>query len=235
MKLSRLSVLIALGTLGVLVLSAAARGHTNEGNDWYFWGSTYKGDPPPNESKRLDPVNIIFYKGGGLVEKSDVGAHITDDWRYGTMKSRICQTAQRMYWRELRGQRTSDRQDMHRMTTCLRQYHTRLWDDWEHSKITNHSRYQWMVGGIHHERVKGKLNCSWPSLNTPVCTFAGTHKIDRDWDKVRVEAVKAMDRHCTTRHWKYHPGAHRTYQGYTNSGWIARISMRHVSAGCGGA
>ena len=37
------------------------------------------------------------------------------------------------------------------------------------------------------------------------------------------------------RRWKFHPGAARTYQGYTNAGYIARISMRQRTDGCQGA
>jgi hypothetical protein len=178
-------------------------------------------------------VNLIFYRGRGEKSNSVVGAHIADDWRYGDMRSRVCKAAQRMIWRNLRGRTTSDKQDFHRMTNCPgRQFHFRGWDDQEHSRLVgDHPRNQWIVGGIHHEKLKLKI-CGRGFARGP-CGF--THKIDRDWDRVRVEAVKAMSRHCSYRRWRHHPGADRPHQNYTNSGFLARISLRHVSAGCRGA
>jgi len=79
------------------------------------------------------------------------------------------------------------------------------------------------VGGIHHEKIEMKKPC---------CV---THSIDRDWDTVRIQAVKAMKTHCSYRRWRYPPGARGRFQGYFNSGFIARISLRHRSNGCQGA
>ena len=80
-----------------------------------------------------------------------------------------------------------------------------------------------MVGGIHHEN-RGLLKVG-----------EGAHKPDRDWDVVRFQAVKNMKRHCSHPRWRFHPGAKREYQEIDNSGYIARISLRHTSDGCAGA
>jgi hypothetical protein len=61
------------------------------------------------------------------------------------------------------------------------------------------------------------------------------HKIDRDWDQVRYEMVRAMHAHCAVARWRYHPGADNEFQGFDNSGFIARLSLHHVSdGGCDG-
>jgi hypothetical protein len=221
---------VAATACAVVALSATAQvaqGHMSRNDDWYFHGSTYKEMPPVAENRK-DPVNLIFYRGRGDKTNAVVGAHISDDWRYGDMSSRFCKESQRMVWRDIRGNRISDKQDFHRMTYCFgRQFHFRAWDDYEHAKIAgDHPRYQWVVGGIHHEKMRPKW-CGRGGLRG-WCGF--THKPDRDWDRVRVEAVKAMSRHCSYRRWRHHPGAERPYQGYTNSGYLARISLRHVDA-----
>jgi hypothetical protein len=131
--------------------------------------------------------------------------------------SRWCRSAHRMVWRNLRGGTLRDRQDVQRSTNCAgRQFHIRGWDDVEHDRITSsHGRRgQWIVGGVHHERIIVRRRGSHSTV---------THKIDRDWDGVHHQAVLAMKRHCSYRRWRNHPGARRRYQGYRNSGWLARI------------
>lgn len=199
--------------------------HYRTGGDWYFYGSFYE-STTPHDATRKDPVNLIFF-GGGLVTNSGVASHIETDWRYGRMRhSKICNSKMYAIWRFMpgRGSDNADFQRSNKALPCNNQYHVRGWDDYEHWQGTAHgNRYQWVIAGVHHEDVKYKFPCCFH------------HVIDRDWDSVRVEAVKAMSAHCSYRHWQYHPGAHRTYQGFTNYGYIARISMRHVSAGCDGA
>ena len=125
-----------------------------------------------------------------------------------------------MIWRDLRGQRTSDREDKHAMQGCLNQYHIRMWDDAEHGRLVGgHPAEQWVATPTHHERL----------------TSEPGHKPDRDWDDVRVHHARAMPRHCSYKMWRYHPGADRTLQEFVNSGWVARLSMRKVSDGCNGA
>jgi hypothetical protein len=213
-------VLIVLSTAFVIGGAASqAEAHLYESRyNWYLYGSTYR-DRPPTASNRSDPVNLIFYRGRGHKSPSRVGAHISKDWRYGTMRD-DCAGDQYMVWRDMHGNRDSDKTDMQRVTGCGTRYHIRGWDDYEHWKLRNDHGdiYQWVIGNVHHERDNGS-----------------GHTIDRDWDSVRVSAVKAMSAHCSYRRWRYHPGADRTYQGFTNAGYLARISMRHVADGCSGA
>ena len=218
-RASRKAVCItALLTLGVMVLlSSPGTAHVKNGRTWLFYGSTY----PKGFSHRVDPINIIF-KGGGRVWSGRVSEHLYVDWgRGGTMKARSsgCKgSAQWMFWRDKAAHKDWDKVDMHRANHCAgRRFHFRLWDDYEHTKLTtSHTRYTWMVGNIHHER------------GTP-------HRIDMSYDVARWKATKKMRAHCNWRRWRRHPQAHRRYRRYNNSGWIARISMRHARHGCRGA
>jgi hypothetical protein len=74
-----------------------------------------------------------------------------------------------------------------------------------------------------------------PRANRVEVAVLHHHKPDRDWDSVRVQALKSMSEHCSQRRWDWHPGATRVYQGYHNSGYIGRLSLRHVASGCDGA
>jgi hypothetical protein len=222
---------IRIRLLGIALAAAAcavpapATAHISRGSDWYFWGSTYNNKTPDErDDGRKDPLNVIFFGGSDSAYVSNTADHISNDWRYGSMENRNCKSTQWVIWRDLRGGRDSDKEDTNRMTNCFTtQYHMRGWDDKEHSELTgNHSRHQWMITGFHWEK-------------RTLSGFGG-HKPDRDWDTVRVQAVQAMNRHCSYRRWRKHPGARDMYQEYRNSGWIARISFFHVEPdGCDGA
>lgn len=86
--------------------------------------------------------------------------------------------------------------------------------------------------GIHHEKAIIKW-CD-PFIGPPFP--CGTkHKPDRDWDRVRMDMVRAMGKHCSVPRWKYHIGADDEFQGYDNSGYIARFSLHHEDdGGCDG-
>ncbi|MTD47614.1 hypothetical protein GKE82_26205 [Conexibacter sp. W3-3-2] len=61
------------------------------------------------------------------------------------------------------------------------------------------------------------------------------HQPDRDWDAVRSQSVAALKRQCSYRRYIYHPGADGPYQGFDNSGYIARISLHpREEGGCAG-
>lgn len=224
---------------------------------WYFTGSTYK-DRPLVPSNRKDPVNIIFYGAGDSspYTRARIEAHMDDDWNTSAVGGRSwktdseiwapCKDNQYVGWFGYPGF-DSDRSDWHGSTSlkvpifapppappvpigykagCFRQHHLRFWDDLEHRRVASsgtHAANDWVIAGAHHEKVIGK-----------VCCFG--HKVDRDWDRVRVEVVKAMGKHCTYRRWKYVPQADGVYQKYTNSGFLARISLKHhADGGCAGA
>jgi hypothetical protein len=206
------------GAIRTQLASAHVYRPTSHGKDWYFYGSTFTDD---DDRDRKDPVNIIFKGGEGLHNADDIALDIDAIWddHWGNMKRRFCRDDQRMVWRDLHGHNITDRTDQHQMTNCGpgSQYHIRIWDDHEHAKITEHgSLGQWSVGGVHYETF---------GLKFPCCFH---HKITRDWDAVRSQAVSALHDFCSYRRWRYHAGADRTYQGYTNSGYIARISRRLV-------
>jgi hypothetical protein len=81
------------------------------------------------------------------------------------------------------------------------------------------------VVGIHHE--------------VPVITLTGLkHRINRDWDLVRLSLVKATHAHCSTAQWKYHPEADGIFgcggvgKCYDNEGYTARLTLQHASGGC---
>jgi hypothetical protein len=220
----------AIALLAAIVMggvTSPANAGVKKGSDWYFRGSTYRDKAV---KKRADPVNLLWL-GGGKATLADVGTHLAEDWPsrtvfgLGGMKATpaVCHTGQYMRWRHLPGGDV-DKNDISLSTSniCRKQFHFRGWDDYEHWKGTGylgHPRNSWVVGGIHHENFKLK----------------GGHKPDRAWDVVRFQAVKNMKRHCSYARWRFHPGAARDYQEIPNSGYIARISMRHTSEGCSGA
>lgn len=198
----------------------------NLDGNWYFDGSLYDEDEISDDARK-DPINLIFMGGGGDVTNDRVKQHLVDDWNNGgDMDTDLaCRSSLHAFWRYFPGL-AEDKQDFQLIATnilCRRQFHIRVWDDLEHYRGTAHTRNTWAVAGIHHERIAYKKPC---------CT---THKPDRRWDTVRVQALKAMSEHCRERRWDWHPGASRTYQEIPNSGYIGRISMRHVDSGCDGA
>jgi hypothetical protein len=241
MKRFRIAV-CALAFAGLALMPAAAGGHwMNSDGDWYFRGATTDSD---DTLKRIDPVNFIFL--GGLRDNSSytrdrIEEHMDDDWSTRAVGGQgwrqdedirfFCKDDQRMVWVRYPSGATSDKTDWHGSTArfpgiCGDQHHARFWDDLEHRRFvpSGHpdNRNQWAVGGIHHEKVRGAF---------------GGHDIDRDWDYVRRELVRAMRRHCSESVWEYHPGADGPFgdEGYESSGFIARLSLHHVAdGGCEG-
>jgi hypothetical protein len=212
-----------------------------------------------------DPINFMFY--GGEADQTPytrerIEDHMSSDWdgndvgttpwRKSSVIAPFCKVDQRVYWPGDGGASiTSDRSDWHGVASpneftppCLTQTHARFWDDHEHARITSgHGRLdQWVIGGVHHEHPVTKRKCTGEVLGQRVCVpYGTTHKIDRDWDAVRYQMVKAMHAHCATRDWKLHPGAQGRFgayegsAGFYNSGYIARFSLHHVSdGGCAG-
>jgi hypothetical protein len=215
-------------------------GEVNEKyGDWYFRGMTFEKEARPLKAK--DPINVIFY--GGADDLTDysrarIENHMSQDWdtdwvggspwREDSLVVGFCKVDQIARWRNLPGE-TGDLTDWHGTTAmirpvCGKQHHLRFWDDKEHADATSHGRrHQWAIAGAHYDRPAAKFCCV-------------KHVVDRDWDHVRMEVVYAMHKHCSYGKWKYHPGADGAdIQGFGNFGFIARFSMRHVSAGCAGA
>ena len=126
-------------------------------------------------------------------------------------------------------------EDFQRLAThagCRRQYHIRGWEDGPHAKnVPSHGRRdQFVLAGVHHEHIYAKKDGCF--LGIPRCLG---HKIDPDWDVVRSQAVSALKKYCSYRRWIYHPGADMAYQGFDNSGFLARVSLHRVSdGGCNG-
>jgi hypothetical protein len=234
-------ILTLLAAVGVVAITASTSAHFKTGDpdspdsEWYFFGSSYK----KGTDERKDPVNFMFYDAGDGSDytRDRIETHMSDDWNFHRVGGRRwktdgetnfwCKPGQRMYWTVPPDSQVSDLTDWHGSTArfagyCGNQHHARFWDDYEHSRRTSRGRrHQWVVGGIHHERVKYKA-----------FIIPAGHVIDRDWDIVRREMVRAMGVHCADAAWRYHPGADDLYQKYTNSGFIARISLAHKASGC---
>jgi len=233
--------------LAILVTALAATtaaGHYKTGDpddpqsEWFFRGQTWAGDTPK------DPVNFIFIGGpndGSDYTRDRIERHMVDDWdrrRIGGRAWRrdnaivnICKQDHHMKWVNHPGE-TKDKTDFHGNTNkfCGNQHHARFWDDLEHSRETNHGRrHQWVVGGIHHEKVVIKI-CKGPGP-LPDLPCGARHKPNRDWDRVRWDMVHALHKHCSVARWRYHIGADQEFQGYDNSGYIARFSLHHVDDG----
>lgn len=246
-----------LGTSVAVSQAHYKAGDPNSPDGWYFDGASTSGA----RDALKDPINFIFY--GGTADQSAytrdrIEQHMADDWDGNDVGSSpwrksnaiisFCKVNQRVYWPGDGSNITSDKTDWHGSTSptsvCTSQTHARFWDDHEHAKVTSgHGALnQWAIGGIHHEHPVGKRKCLKPLVGPKVCTFVGTtHRIDRDWDAVRYQMVKAMHAHCATAAWKYHPGAHGTFgcgvygACFDNSGYIARFSLHHASdGGCAG-
>lgn len=205
-------------TVGILATAPAAAHVRDASGSWYFDGSTYNDE----RTERKDPVNVIFKGGDSQASIPRVINHIADHagWRAS------CGGAQRMVWRGPGSSETSDKQDMQEasgaygvVVDCFEipRYHFRGWDDHEHDDLTasHGEKDQWVVGGVHHDQ--------------PVI-----HDNDRDWDISRRFMVEDMAGHCSYPKWRRHLGAKGWFGDFFNSGWIARISMRH-SPGCDGA
>lgn len=221
----------AIGAVAMLAAAPASDAHIKYGDEWYFRGSTYT---KKNEIK--DPVNFIWTGNDDYTyDRDHIEDHMARDWdtdrvggrswRRDTLIAPFCKDDQRMFWVIPPDSQTNDLTDWHGIAgiSCGSEHHARFWDDRTHAKVTDHGRlYQWAVGGIHHEKVK--------------VSFSGLHHvIDRDWDAVRRQMVRAMHRHCADAKWRYHPGADGVYQKWTNSGFIARISLHHAEdGGCDG-
>lgn len=122
---------------------------------------------------------------------------------------------------------------------CLTRYHSRMWGDANHERISNsnHVGYQqWVVGGVHHEVPE--YSCL-PLVGKP-CVPTG-HDIDLDWDAVEFTFYQQMRRerrghvdhrsdpggHCAAYRWKPVPDSDRPLQGFESDGFITRISMNH--------
>lgn len=236
------TVAVLLGIIFTCVLPAPAGAHYKTGNpdesasDWYFRGGTIQ------NGVKTDPINFIFYGGSKdttAYTRERIQTHMVDDWDIAKVGGRrwhsdnemirLCKQDQRVQWLGYPGE-TSDKSDWHGATLstggiCGNQHHARFWDDLEHKRQNpEHGDFgQWVVGGIHHEKVVRKR---------PGCCVA--HVPDRDWDSVRLEMIRALYKHCSVRRWKYHPGADFS-RVFENSGYIARFSLHHRSdGGCDG-
>jgi hypothetical protein len=221
----------------LLLLPGAADTHTRVGETWYWDGRTYDADDP---TQREDVVNVIFAGGPNdtsAYTRTRIEFHMADDWNHARIGgsawrpdsfiANYCKTDQRMYWEDGPA-RTSDLTDWHGSTAthaeyCGPQHHGRFWDDQEHARQTgDHGpEDQWALAAMHHEKVIRKNPLG--------------HKIDRDWDTVRRETVRAMGAHCSESTWRYHPdvdgGNDNLIRGWQSLGFMARISLRHRSSG----
>lgn len=70
----------------------------------------------------------------------------------------------------------------------------------------------------------------WHGSTARLGGVCGNQHHARFWDDQ--EHARA---HCAVARWRYHPGADNQFQGFDNSGFIARFSLHHVSdGGCSG-
>lgn len=240
--MSRSTITILVGLAISLVSTALAAAHfttddrrvenqpTHVRGTFFFDGTLFAGRDPASDAPK-DPINLVFaygcYEGNCNVHSGTVGRALDDNWRSRyenrMRKERICQSTLYNIWTNWSSDRREgapfedpEGQDFQRTAThpgCYDQYHIRGYEDYYHQKGTrSHGGFdRYLLAGLHHETRRG--------------IFAG-HTPDRDWDKVRVEGIKAMCEHGTTRRYLYHPSNERTYQGFTNSGFLGIVNMR---------
>jgi len=253
--------IIATAALVLLLPAQDSMAHTKQpGGGWYFRGQTFDdGDAgrAGQRSARKDPVNVIWYGGTHHYSTSAVENHLDNHWdaskvggsgwrKHDEILS-LCKQDQIMVWRGLPG-RDADKTDRHGSTArnryiCGSQHHTRLWDDYEHDKLAGaaHDRYQWVVGGIHYDKVgilRPTANCP-PSAPVTACT-AGVKKVPnhipgRSWNVARHQMRRALHGLCGERAWKLHTGAQGWFQGFYSTGYLARMTLREKSQGCAGS
>jgi hypothetical protein len=210
------SALAAVSDIGP-IFGGQAQAHVKFTNGkWVFRGRAIAKSGDRHDRK--DPLNIIFMGHGRYYTNDGVFAHIKTHTGFG--HAGPCATQQRVVWQKRNSTATTSDKDDFQMDNrkpwnCLGdRWHIRAWDDQEHDAYTdNHGRsQQWTVLGVHHEK-------------------GPPHKIDMDWDVVRRKFIKDMAGHCSWPRWKRHPGARigkKPGQGYANSGWIGRISLKHT-------
>lgn len=253
--------LIAAAGLMLLIAAQDSMAHTKQpGGGWYFRGQIFeKSDAgyAGHRSAITDPVNMIWYGGTDRYSTGAVENHLDNHWdtsrvggsgwrKHDEIFSR-CKTDQIMVWRGLPG-RDADRTDRHGSTArkrliCGKQHHMRMWDDYEHDKLAGpaHERYQWVVGGIHYDKI-GLLR---PTLTCPTggpisqCSVGlkkpKGHVPGRSWTVARHQMRRALHRLCGERAWKLHRGAQGWFQNYYNTGYLARMTLREKTQGCAGS
>jgi hypothetical protein len=254
-------ILTAVALIALAAPVGVAQAHIQDSAGvWYFYGvlSEHQGEVAPGTG---DPVNIIFYGGAphgdaACQEMTTVSYnqlcvfnHVTA--AFPAMHHSICSKEHLlpgfdtyMGFRDLENGPTQWVQAVHEngqqfysspphgIDPCPAGYHMRLWTDHVHADQTGSAHGQedqWEIGGIHHERRQG----------------GGKHRLDMDWDDVRVNFYKQMtgrgngtgtDKFCGDRHWRIDTQAIGKFQKFDNTGMISRISMtsRSLVASCDG-
>lgn len=209
-----LAAILALALIGAVAVGVEAHVKFSNGK-WVYRAMTIDGSG--DRSAKKDPANLIFKGHNRTYSNSNVRNHIEAHTNLGGIG---CGGNQRVVWTKRNSSSTtSDKQDINIGTggtgSCLSgRWHLRGWDDQEHDIFTsNHGRRnQWTVSAVHHE----KLRCCWK------------HEIDMDWDVARRKMIEKMAGHCSWPKWKHRGGAEGWIQGYYNSGWIGRISLKHT-------
>jgi hypothetical protein len=246
MPRNRIIAVVCVSALAVALVSApSGQAHYwTATENWYFEGKTRHKD----NFSTSDPVNFMFMQGSAdhsPYTRTRIEQHMKDDWKsvpgFGGRPWRKdseilskCRSDQRMTWVNHGSTNitSNDVTDWQGATTvppgCGPQHHARFWDDFEHDRDTNNhgDRHQWVLGSIHHENLNATAD--FPPVK---------HEIDRDWDLVRVDVTKAMAEHCRLKQWAHHTDAvldKDAGQGFTNSGFIARLSLQHATGGCTG-
>lgn len=237
-----------------------------QGKNWYFQGGLHEAVQIPTGAYLIgdleDPVTFIFTKKAGVrATTAEVEEHVRADWSgpcrkqlIGSKWRVVCDrmknytsgslcsafsNRQHATWRKLNGAKRRSRSELVLATRCGgERWHMRIWSDNEHKAWTsNHGHSgQWAIGGIHmdvgghgHQEAIRAYGITWNMARKKLVKKMG--KRAQSW------GIPAAILHCTWPFWKRHPGAHKRFGGRDlNSGWIARISMKHIRpGGCAGA
>lgn len=248
-----------------LLLSGTAEAHIRDDSGFLFGGMTLDKEQP---EKTIDPVNVVYYPyaralGSGNTARVHIHqkAHWRPFWRSASEFSDVpyCQGNQRLLFRgtpfrlpenEDHGAGYADQDGPY--DDCRTRYHIRMWSDALGNETHAQERDTWVVGDMHHERIRGasvKDSCAPIFAVCPKVKLQG-HYIDKPWEEVELATITKMRRaartsghldprgqganqgHCNKYKWKPLAGSGPDkIQKFRSDGWVTRISLLHCARG----
>jgi hypothetical protein len=231
--------------LAFLVTAPLAHvGQKVDGQFTFFFKGTTFGDKNATAQKNAeDPVNIIFYGGGGAIPKNRIEKLVENH----NLDSDVDGSDSYMVWKTLDGggaQPSVQNMQIGNGGGLDDRDHFRLWNDHHHTALTcppgklkptgcpaAHGPYdQWWVGSVHHDSLD--LSDCGPAQAAlggcvPQHVVTGPWPAYRNWLTTTMNAAGQNGYHqCTYKHWRKDPGSlGQQSHGVYNDGWFSRISM----------
>lgn len=238
---------VAFIAAALLLVAGAARvgAHLKvTAREWAF--SSYTRDSQDSKNK-VDPVTVIWAGKPTQYTPSRIELALENQFQTGGdwTPTAACgpfsvpSGNQGLWYQDASGQNGvfDDVQDINLvrvLNDCgSRQYHTRLWNDFEHIDLfpgihTENDRYTWTVGGIHYEQWRRDPD------HPP---FPDGHRLLESFEKTASDLWFWLHL-CfrKSRHnWRYLPGSttrERVSYGYSN-GYLTKVDLSQKLSGCG--